>query len=171
MGNLKVTHVLSQVAILLLCALGFNPWIITAANAQGLDKWQLERSYKVEPGSGSRLKTLGARECKSCAEKELKVKFEYLKRALSGESSSNYQKEIESIIFANAKFVNGCWKNAYDKGMEIFFTVSESGKASDFAWFPKHKAGKCIKQHVSKIEFPGVDKPYHAWLVVSGTAR
>jgi len=46
------------------------------------------------------------------------------------------------MIFTNARFVNRCWKNANEKGLEFFFTVSESGEASDFAWFPKYRAGK-----------------------------
>jgi len=167
----KVTHIPSLVLVLSLCLIGPNHWLMTAANAQQLDRWQLDRSYKIERGPGSRLPPVSQRNCRYCQEKERDTKFEYLKRVLTEQGSSSYQNKIESMIFTDAKFVNGCWKNAYDKGIEIFFTINESGEASDFAWFPKHKAGKCIKRYISKIEFPGIEKPHHAWIVASTTTK
>jgi len=153
----------------LLFLLIYNPWVVTAANAQGQDRFKLDQRYKITYTLASRLKPVEARTCNYCEENRTKAKLKYLERVLADEASTSYQKEIESMIFTNAEFVNGCWKKANTKGMEFFFTVSESGEASDFAWFPKNRAGKCIKRHISKIEFPGIDKPHHAWLVSAET--
>lgn len=171
MDKQKVTHVPIYLAILLLCLSIFNTWVVPLASAQQLDMRHLDQSYKVERSRGSRLKEIEYKRCKFCKEKEDIAKFEYLERALTEPGSTSYQNKIESMIFTDTKFINGCWKNADDKGIEIFFTIGESGEASDFAWFPKHRAGKCIKQHISKIEFPGLDKPHHAWLIASSAAR
>jgi len=171
MGKQKFAYAPSQLVILLLCISIFNPWITSAADAQQVDVRRLDQYYKVERSNGTRLDKIKNRRCKSCEEEEANAKSEYLQRAISGGSSVTYQREIESLIFADSKFVNRCWKNAIDNGMEFFFTVEESGVASDFAWFPKQSAGRCIKKHISKIEFPTLDKPHHSWLVVSGITQ
>lgn len=146
----------------------------TLANAQGLDHFGLDRTYgdTVQRSyAPTRLKGVERKGCKSCEQKEAEAISKYLGRVLKEEGSASYDSKIESIIFADSKFVNGCWKKANKKGLEIFFTIDESGSASDFAWFPKHGVGKCIKRHISKIEFPDIDKPHYAWLVASGLTR
>ena len=162
------TRVLSSKVMPLLCLLIFSPYVSTTTNAQEVDRWQLQKQHQLGRSIGSRLTPVRNRNCKYCEEKEVTAKLEYQARVLSGEDSIEYQKEIESMIFTNDKFVNGCWKNANAKGVEVFFTVSESGKASDFAFFPKNKVRRCIKRHIAKIEFPSIDEPHHAWLVTSG---
>ncbi len=171
MNKRRATLVSSHLVVVLLSLSIFNTWLVASASAQSLNLRHLDQAYKVERGRGSRLKDVEDRRCKSCEEKEADAKFEYLERVLTEQGSSSYQNQIESMIFTDAKFVKGCWKNANDKGIEIFFTVDETGEANDFAWFPKLRAGKCIKRHIAKIEFPGTDKPHHAWLVASGATR
>ena len=167
----KTTRAQKLIAILLLCLLGLNISFIKESNASQLDFEQLNQNNKVQRGSGSRLESPEHRRNKSYEEKDLDKKFEYLKRVLSGERSSTYQTEIESMILSDNKFVKRCWKKANNNGVEVFFTINESGNVTDLAWFPKHRAGKCIKRHISKIEFPEIEKPYHAWLTVSETRR
>ena len=164
MDKQNLISALSQKGIALLCLLIFSSWLMPPANAQEVE----DLLFNAERSSGSRIKDANDTRCKKCEENEANAKLEYLERVLSSEASNSYQKKIESMIFSNEKFVNGCWKNANDKGVEIFFTVSESGQASDFAFFPKHRVRKCIRRHISKIEFPSIDKPHHAWLVASG---
>lgn len=146
----------------------------TLANAQGWNLSDLDQAYGVgvQRSYGStRVKKTDRMRCKSCEQKEAEAISEYLDRTLKEKGSASYKREIESIIFADSKFVNGCWKKANKKRLEVFFTIDESGLASDFAWFPKHKVGKCIERHISKIEFPNLNKPHHAWLVASGNTR
>lgn len=149
----------------------FQIGLMATTSAQQIKLRHLDEAYNVERSRGSRLKEIEYRRCKGCEEKESKAKLKYLERVLSEEGSASYQSEIESLIFTDSKFANGCWKKANKKGMEIFFTIDKSGSAGDFAWFPKNKAGKCVKKHISKIEFPDIEKPHHAWLVASKTAR
>ena len=171
MDKQKVKNAPSQIVIPLLYLLIYSFGAVTTANAQEYDRWRLEKLPNVERGTGSRLAPVRDRECRYCKDNEANIKIKYLKRVLSEKGSTSYQKEIESMIFTNSEVVNSCWKNANGKGLEFFFTVNESGQARDFAWFPKHKVGKCVKRHISKIEFPSLDKPHHAWLVASETTR
>lgn len=149
----------------------FSAWFLTSAQAQDLGLHHLQQSFNLNSSRGSRIKAVENRRCKSCEEKEANAKFEYLDRVLSEQGSASYQKEVESMIFTDEKFINGCWKKANKKGIEFFFTIDNSGEANDFAWFPKHRVGKCLKRHISKIEFPTIEKPHHARLVASDTAR
>ena len=105
--------------------------------------------------------------CRNCSAKAANEKSEYLKRVVTQHSSNEYQALVESHILSDPKFLNGCWKDASDKGMEFFFTVSETGVASDFAWFPKGQAGKCIKRHILDIAFPEPQSQHHAWILVT----
>lgn len=143
----------------------------TLASARELNLYDLDRAHDdgVQRSYGAtRLKSTVRNRCKSCEQKETDSISEYLGRVLKQNSSASYESKIESIIFADSKFVNGCWQKANKKGLEMFFTIDESGSAVDFAWFPKSRVGKCIKRHISKIEFPGLEKPHHAWLGASG---
>lgn len=143
----------------------------TLASARELNLYDLDRAYDADVKRGygpTRLKSTVRNRCKSCKKKEADAISVYLARVLKQKSLASYETKIESIIFADSKFVNGCWQKANKKGLEIFFTIDESGSATDFAWFPKGRVGKCIKRHISKIEFPGLDKPHHAWLGGSG---
>lgn len=127
-----------------------------------------DRNYTVTRSGGTRIKTLRNSRCSNCSIRDTNQKSEYLKRVMTEHSTNKYQTQLETQIFADTKFVNGCWKNAIDRGMEFFFTVSETGVASDFAWFPKEQAGKCIKRHIASIAFPLLQKPHHSWLLVTG---
>ena len=171
MDKQKVTRLPRQLVLPLLLVSIFNPWLVETTSAQQLDVRHLEQSYNVKTNRGSRIKEPEHRRCKPCEEKETKAKLEYLERVLTEQGSANYQNEIEAIIFTDKKFVNGCWKKANKKGMEIFFTINNSGIVNDFAWFPKYRAGKCIERHISKIEFPDPGKPHHAWLVTPQLTR
>lgn len=154
--------------ILLLGLMLCSPMITTTSDAQTVQLERPDRNYKVKRSDGTRIEKLRNKKCRNCSARDTNEKSEYLKRVMTEHSSNSYQRVVETQIFADAKFVNGCWKNALDKGMEFFFTVSEIGVPSDFAWFPKERAGKCIKRHISSIEFPKLEKPHHSWLLVTG---
>ena len=173
MDKQKVTYFPRYWVFFLIFLLIVSTGFATLANARLLNQYDLDRAYGgVERGySAARLKKTERKRCKSCGQKEADAISKYMGRVLKDKDSASYDSEIESIILADSKFVNGCWKKANKKGLDIFFTIDESGTASDFAWFPKHRAGKCIKRHISKIEFPNLDKPHHAWLVASGGTR
>ena len=91
----------------------------------------------------------------------------YLERTFDAKLSTSYQKLIESKIFSDKEFMAICWRKAVTKDMDFFFTVSQTGQAEDFAWFPNKSAGKCIETHIKSIEFPIPDGPHHAWLLVA----
>lgn len=104
---------------------------------------------------------------KACQEKAGLAKISYLTRAVTADSSVDYQKQLESKILADQQFVSKCWEKAAQKGIDFFFTVTETGKASDIAWFPRERSVKCIQRHVKGLEFPQPDKPHHAWLAIN----
>lgn len=174
MDKQKVTYFPRYWVFFLIFLSVVSAGIGTLASARELNQYDLERASGVNVQRiyrATRLKPIERKRCKSCGQKEADAISEYLGRVLKEKGSASYKSEIESIIFADSKFVNGCWQKANKKGLEIFFTIDESGSANDFAWFPKHRVGKCIKRHISKIEFPGIDKPHHAWLVASDGTR
>ena len=142
--------------------------VITSVEAQVIQLDRLDRNYKVTRSDGTRIGQLKNKSCRNCSARETNEKSVYLKRVMTDHSSNAYQRAIELQIFADQKFVNGCWSKAIDKGMEFFFTVDETGSAVDFAWFPKERAGKCIKRHIADIAFPQQQKPHHSWLLVTG---
>ena len=164
----EFTYISNRKTILLLGLLLCSPMAVTTVEAHTIQLDRLDRNYTVKRSDGSRLDQLRNTKCRNCSEKVAHEKSKYLKRVVTQHSSNEYQKAVESLIFADTKFVNGCWKNAIDKGMEFFFTVSETGATTDFAWFPKEHAGKCIKRHISSIEFPQPTKPHHSWILVTG---
>ena len=172
MDKQKVTYFPRYWVFFLIFLLIVSTGFATLANAR-LNQYDLDRAYGgVERHyTPERLIKTERKRCKSCGQKEADAISKYMGRVLKDKDSASFDSEIESIILADSKFVNGCWKKANKKGLDIFFTIDESGTASDFAWFPKHRAGKCIKRHISKIEFPDLDKPHHAWLVASGGTR
>jgi len=53
----------------------------------------LDLHYKLERGTGSKLKPAKDRKCVHCEEKEASAKIECLKRVLSDEASTSYQKK------------------------------------------------------------------------------
>ena len=168
MHYVKFTKAPRKRSCLLLGLILCIPLAVKTAAAQTVQLEQLDRNYKVVRSDGTRIKKLRNTNCSNCSASVTNEKSEYLSRVISGNSSREYERVVESHVFADTKFVNGCWKDAIDKGMEFFFTISETGVASDFAWFPKHGTGKCIKRHIAAIEFPEPEKPHHSWLLVTG---
>ena len=167
MRKIDFTFTSNRKLLLLLGLLFCSPWATSTVKAQTVNL-PLDRNYKIERSDGTRLKQLSNNKCRNCSAKLTAEKLQYLTRVITENPSNEYQRAIELQIFADAKFVNGCWKKAIDKGMEFFFTVSETGVPSDFAWFPKERAGKCIKRHIASIEFPELNKPHHSWILVTG---
>jgi hypothetical protein len=164
----EFTYASSLKAIFLLGLLLCSPMTVTTAEAQTVQLERLDRNHDVKRSNGTRTEKLRNLNCRNCSVEATNEKAEYLKRVVTEHSSNEYQRAVEAQIFADTKFVNGCWKNALDKGMEFFFTVAETGVATDFAWFPKEHAGKCIERHISSIGFPQLNKPHHSWLLVTG---
>ncbi|MFT5136103.1 MAG: hypothetical protein ACI9XU_000491 [Arenicella sp.] len=164
----KFTYV-SELKVILLLGLAIcSPMAITSVEAQTIQLKRLGQNFKIKRSNGSRIEKLKNLNCNNCSAEATNEKSEYLKRVMTEHASNEYQRTVESQIFADTEFVNGCWKDAIDKGMEFFFTVAETGVATDFAWFPKERAGKCIKRHISTIGFPQLEKPHHSWLLVTG---
>lgn len=153
--------------ILTLALLPFLLWNTPDADAQTVELRRLDQNYKVKRSDGTRIDLSKKRKCRECLKREAIAKTKYLKRVVMAKSSGDYQKLVESTVFADQKFVNTCWRKAVDKGIEFFFTVSETGAVEDIAWFPKERAGKCIKRHIANLEFPKQEKPHYSWLVVT----
>ncbi|MFT5610883.1 MAG: hypothetical protein ACI9WC_003240 [Arenicella sp.] len=164
----KFTSISSLKGNLLLGLALCSPMAITSVKAQAIHFERLDQNFKIKRSNGSRIEKLKNLNCNNCSADATNEKSEYLKRVMTEHASNEYQRTVESQIFADTKFVNGCWKEAIDKGMQFFFTVAETGIATDFAWFPKERAGKCIKRHISTIGFPQLKKPHHSWLLVTG---
>lgn len=141
---------------------------VSPINRDAKDQIRDTKNHFYRRARGSRIDRSEMNRCNlACQEKIELAKLSYLERALKPDSSAIYQKQLESKIFSDQKFVSKCWKGAADKGIDFFFTVTESGKAADIAWFPKERSAKCIQRHVKAMDFPQPTKPHHAWLLVS----
>lgn len=136
--------------------------------------YQLERENKVLHKHATRIDREKMEKCRSCDKENTLSKFKYMERVVSKDNSSQYQKLVEQTIFSE-KFKKQCWNNATNKGIDFFFTVTPSGKATDIVWFPKSRevnlASKCIKRHLEKLEFPEHDATHYSWLAVSNIDR
>ncbi|MEM7360942.1 MAG: hypothetical protein AAF431_17760 [Pseudomonadota bacterium] len=153
MGNQKVV----LLSVMLLAPL----WIFHGAQAANTTyRMQTEDLYNKTHGSRIDRNKMKKRDWAS-------KRFEYLSRVANTNPSKEYQKLLEEKIFADEKFTRKCWNPMAKKQLDFFFTVSPSGKAEDFAWFPKDRAAKCIQRHISKIELPIPEDTHHSWLLVT----
>lgn len=142
------------------------PWFV--ASAEGVEtRYRLQREDLFKRSDGSRIDRSKLEKCKHCSSRDDQAKSLYLERSLSSDLSKDYQKLIELKIFSDQKFTTKCWDKAASKDIDFFFTVSQTGQAEDFAWFPNKSAAKCIQRHIKSIEFPVPDGPHHAWLLVT----
>ncbi len=115
----------------------------------------------------SRLGNKEDRKCAKCEEKEAQDRFGYLQRALTSKESKEYKKELLVTLLADEKFAKKCWEPLLSKQIEVFFTVTKTGKAEDFKSFPKKVTARCLKKRVNNLDFPQPADAHYAWLVVS----
>lgn len=123
MDKQKVTYFSRYWVFLLIFVLIVSTGFTTLVSAREFNQYDLDQAYGtgVERSYGAtRLKATERKRCKSCEQKEADVISEYLDRVLKEKGSVSYDSKIESIIFADSKFVNGCWKKANKKRLEIF---------------------------------------------------
>lgn len=141
-------------------------WTFTSALAKDT-QYRMRTENLFNKSHGSRIDRSKLDKCEGCERDWAPERFEYLSRIANTESSKQFQKLLEQKIFADEKFTTKCWNPATEKQIDFFFTVSPDGKAKDFAWFPKDRAAKCIKRHISKLELPQPEQPHHSWLLVT----
>lgn len=136
--------------------------------------YRLEKENKVLRSNATRIDREKLEKCRKCEKENTLSKFKYMERVVSKNNSSEYQKRVEETIFTE-KFKKQCWNNATNKGIDFFFTVTPSGKATDIVWFPKERevnlASKCIKRHIESLEFPEHESNHYSWLAVSNIDR
>lgn len=153
---------MKKILLLISVVLVYSPLSVTNVTADTrLQNMPIKNSH------GSRIDRTKMKKCKNCRKDMVASKFKYFERMVAAKPSGEFQKLVEAKIFASDKFKSKCWASASKKGIDFFFTINKKGEPTDFAWFPKDRAGKCIARHIAGLEFPQPEETHYSWLAVT----
>ena len=125
------------------------------------DEYQVNREF-----SASRLKDNSQGGCETCREGEEKQRIDYLRKALSS-NSTHYQKMVLEQLFQDEPFAKRCWPKIRHRQLELFFTVNKQGLTEDLALFPREAFAFCLMKKIRNLSLPPPKSEHHLWLVVA----
>jgi len=94
-----------------------------------------------------------------------KVDFEkYMSRTRGNDVT--YENLTHSLVVKDKEFLVNCYRKLAPLSIEIFYTISIYGKASDIVAFGKDVDISCFKKRMESITFPRPLKTFYGWWLV-----